>query len=263
MLSPTQGTCVVGSVASACELGGPGTPEQITPPDLCAIHLADDGATPCAAYIMVLHARGADPGAGAAGATGTARTAGRARHRWRPGAPGTPGADGADGADGDPGPPGPPGRCRSSATWRARGRRTPAPGRVRRARRRVRRAPRSREERASPRACSSRRARSAPASIPTACCTVKNQNAVSAAIQSARYRDLSPAIASRRLRRRRGSQTSTAFCACSRFSAWSNTTDCGPSITASVISSPRCAGRQCITSAFGVRPERPARSFIW
>src|SRR5208282_3752281 len=45
------------------------------------------------------------------------------------------------------------------------------------------------------------------------------------------------------------SQTITAFCACSRFSAWSSTTERGPSSTSSVISSPRWAGRQCMTSA--------------
>ncbi len=36
-----------------------------------------------------------------------------------------------------------------------------------------------------------------------------------------------------------------AFCAWSRFSASSNTRERGPSITPSVTSSPRCAGRQC------------------
>ena len=40
-----------------------------------------------------------------------------------------------------------------------------------------------------------------------------------------------------------------AFCAWSRFSAWSMTIDCGPSMTSSVISRPRCAGRQCMTMA--------------
>ncbi len=39
------------------------------------------------------------------------------------------------------------------------------------------------------------------------------------------------------------------FCACRRFSASSKTTDCGPSITSSVTSSPRCAGRQCMKIA--------------
>ena len=47
------------------------------------------------------------------------------------------------------------------------------------------------------------------------------------------------------------SQASSAFWACSRFSAWSKTALCGPSITSSVISSPRCAGRQCSTIASG------------
>src|SRR5262249_53898218 len=45
------------------------------------------------------------------------------------------------------------------------------------------------------------------------------------------------------------SHAMSAFCRWRRFSAWSKTTDCGPSSTLSVISSPRCAGRQCITSA--------------
>ena len=44
-------------------------------------------------------------------------------------------------------------------------------------------------------------------------------------------------------------QNSTPFCACSRFSASSQTTDCGPSITSPVTSSPRFAGRQCMKIA--------------
>ena len=47
-------------------------------------------------------------------------------------------------------------------------------------------------------------------------------------------------------------QARIAFCACSRFSASSKTTECGPSITASVTSSPRWAGRQCMKSASGL-----------
>ena len=47
----------------------------------------------------------------------------------------------------------------------------------------------------------------------------------------------------------RASIASSAFCACSRFSAWSNTTDAAESMTSSVTSSPRCAGRQCMNSA--------------
>ena len=45
---------------------------------------------------------------------------------------------------------------------------------------------------------------------------------------------------------------STAFCTCSRFSACSNTTDCGPSMTSASTSSPRCAGRQCMNTAWGL-----------
>ena len=41
---------------------------------------------------------------------------------------------------------------------------------------------------------------------------------------------------------------SSAFCVCNRFSAWSQTIERGPSRTSAVISSPRCAGRQCITT---------------
>ena len=47
-------------------------------------------------------------------------------------------------------------------------------------------------------------------------------------------------------------QARMPFCACRRFSASSNTTDCGPSITSSVTSSPRCAGRQCMKIASGL-----------
>lgn len=52
---------------------------------------------------------------------------------------------------------------------------------------------------------------------------------------------------------------SSAFWACSRFSAWSKTALCGPSSTSSVISSPRWAGRQCSTIAPGAAwPSRSA-----
>ena len=47
-------------------------------------------------------------------------------------------------------------------------------------------------------------------------------------------------------------QASRPFWACRRFSASSNTTDCGPSITSSVTSWPRWAGRQCMNSASGL-----------
>ena len=54
--------------------------------------------------------------------------------------------------------------------------------------------------------------------------------------------------------RRQSSKSITrrAFSVCSRFSACSKTTDAGPSITASVTSSPRCAGRQCRKQASGL-----------
>src|SRR5690606_7785872 len=73
------------------------------------------------------------------------------------------------------------------------------------------------------------------------------------------------------------SHTSRAFCACSRFSASSQTALCGPSMTSSVISSPRCAGRQCSTTTSGAAcsssavsrrygtngPTRSKPSFSW
>jgi len=40
------------------------------------------------------------------------------------------------------------------------------------------------------------------------------------------------------------SHSSTAFCVCRRFPACWNAAHCGPSITSSVISSPRCAAFQ-------------------
>ena len=46
-------------------------------------------------------------------------------------------------------------------------------------------------------------------------------------------------------------QARMPFCACKRFSASSQTADCGPSITPAVTSSPRWAGRQCMNRASG------------
>mgnify|MGYP007116554486 CR=1 FL=1 len=46
-------------------------------------------------------------------------------------------------------------------------------------------------------------------------------------------------------------QASTAFWAWRRFSASSHTRERAPSMTASVTSSPRCAGRQCRKTASG------------
>ena len=47
-------------------------------------------------------------------------------------------------------------------------------------------------------------------------------------------------------------QRMIAFWACRRFSASSQITECGPSITSEVTSSSRCAGRQCMKSASGL-----------
>jgi len=56
------------------------------------------------------------------------------------------------------------------------------------------------------------------------------------------------------------SSSSSAFCVCSLFSASSKTADCGPSMTASLISSPRCAGRQWRTMALGEARRRSVSS---
>merc|ERR1712151_595588 len=44
-------------------------------------------------------------------------------------------------------------------------------------------------------------------------------------------------------------KTNNAFWACSRFSAWSKTTDCGPSMTSAVCSRPLAAGKQLMKIA--------------
>ena len=46
----------------------------------------------------------------------------------------------------------------------------------------------------------------------------------------------------------------SAFCTCSRFSAWFQTRDCGPSITASETSSPAVGGEAVQEDG---RPGRP------
>jgi len=110
-------TCVTAGAAHNCELGAAGSPEQITPPPLCTIFLADDGAEDCSAYI-----KGCTPGlrdaTGLEGPPGPAGPPGPPGPPGAPGAPGTPGADGQDGApglpgadgqDGAPGAQGPPG----------------------------------------------------------------------------------------------------------------------------------------------------------
>lgn len=55
-------TCVKGKSAVGCQLGAPGTVEQITPPQLCTVFLSD-GVSSCSAHI-----RGCTPGVRGAGA---------------------------------------------------------------------------------------------------------------------------------------------------------------------------------------------------
>ena len=80
-------------------------------------------------------------------------------------------------------------------------------------------------------------------------------------LQSRPRRVTSPTSSSSRIGSRTGcmlrrasdfiSSSMMAFCACSRFSACWKTNDRGESITSSVTSSPRCAGRQCRKIASG------------
>jgi hypothetical protein len=70
-------TCLKGTAARGCQLGAPGTPEQITPPELCSVFLSD-ATTSCAAHIHgctpgVRTAVAGPPGpTGAVGPTGAA-----------------------------------------------------------------------------------------------------------------------------------------------------------------------------------------------
>jgi hypothetical protein len=50
-------TCITGDTAKKCTLGGPGTVESITPPELCTLYLYDFGVGSCAAHI-----KGCTPG---------------------------------------------------------------------------------------------------------------------------------------------------------------------------------------------------------
>jgi hypothetical protein len=66
-----EDTCVADHQAKKCELGDPGTPEQIVPPELCRVFIKDiGGGQSCSAYI-----RGCTPGArpGLVAGAGTAR----------------------------------------------------------------------------------------------------------------------------------------------------------------------------------------------
>ena len=63
-------------------------------------------------------------------------------------------------------------------------------------------------------------------------------------------------------RRPSTAQARTPRMAVRRWAAWRHTTDCGPSSTSSVISSPRCAGRQCSTTASGAARSTSASSMV-
>jgi hypothetical protein len=59
-------TCIVSGVARNCELGTPGTPEQIVPPDLCTLFVRDLQGASCSVRIKGC-TPGARPGVAAAG----------------------------------------------------------------------------------------------------------------------------------------------------------------------------------------------------
>lgn len=92
--------CVSGGVAAGCHIGAPGTPGEITPPDLCQLHVTDDGSGDCTTYIKGCTPGVRDPVPGPPGPKGPPGPTG-------PTGPG--GADGAPGANGEPGPMGPEG----------------------------------------------------------------------------------------------------------------------------------------------------------
>ena len=139
-----ESSCVVGTKARRCTLAAAGTVEAITPPSTCFIHLTDDGAESCSAFIS-----GCTPGLrdgadvsdgvscwdldenglcdlvtedintdgfcdvldcegpqGSPGADGSDGAPGTPGADGSDGAPGTPGVDGSDGAPGPQGPPG-------------------------------------------------------------------------------------------------------------------------------------------------------------
>lgn len=100
------GTCVASGEASNCHLGAPGSAEEITPPELCEVFLADDGANTCSAYI-----KGCTPGLRA----GTALV-GPSGPSGPPGASGPSGPAGPSGPGGPSGPQGPSGPAGSSGS---------------------------------------------------------------------------------------------------------------------------------------------------
>lgn len=99
-------TCLKGRAAVGCQLGAPGTGEQITPPPLCELFLSD-GVEECSAHI-----RGCTPGVrtpvpGPTGATGATGPTGASGATGATGAAGVTGATGPVGATGATGPTGP------------------------------------------------------------------------------------------------------------------------------------------------------------
>src|SRR5690606_33158681 len=85
------------------------------------------------------------------------------------------------------------------------------------------------------------------------------------AADSSRGHDFNdPSLSSHpRAHRRFTNHANRAFCACKRFSASSNTTLCGPSMTSSVISMPRCAGRQCNTQVLVLPVALSSSALTW
>lgn len=73
-----EGACVVAGVAKKCELGAQGTPQRITPPDLCTLYVTDDSASRCAVYIKGCVPGVRDAAQGPPGPPGDAGVAGPA-----------------------------------------------------------------------------------------------------------------------------------------------------------------------------------------
>jgi hypothetical protein len=105
-----EGTCVAAGAARNCEIGAPGSAEQITPPELCRIFLADDGSETCSAYIKGCTPGVRDQDAGPTGPAGPSGPAGPPGGAGGAGPSGPPGPTGPAGPAGGPsGPPGPTG----------------------------------------------------------------------------------------------------------------------------------------------------------
>lgn len=66
-------TCVQSGKATRCELGLPGTPDSVTPPELCALFVRDIGGGPSCSVRIKGCTPGVRPGSAAASAPGTAK----------------------------------------------------------------------------------------------------------------------------------------------------------------------------------------------